>query len=456
MITQNPYRINSIGETTDTLTSRGGLALFVRYLENSGVLEKLASKFADFKESKKGYEMHELFRQFISFFADGTDLSLSQFDRLKQDPGYAAVLETTVDKLYSSHQVKRFLKKFHRMNIYGFRDVFRKLFIERLHIEKPKEILIFFDTKVLDNHEAGKREGCSWSYKKVRGFQPLHFIWNGLFIDLVFRGGKKHGNSGETVRNAVKNLVRLIREQYDKDAEIVFLFDAGFFDEANFKLFEELEVGYVCSGKKLDFVKEKIQNYKPESFETHQNNGKFWKYHEFWYRCDCWIGGRRAIYTIPVAGSNEQLNFDFSCDEHVIITGFPKSLCLLKSRAAGEIIDMSHSKGNSELTHRKEVDFGRENLPLKIFEYNAAYYSIMVLSFTIFQCFVRDVPARALPGISAESYPTTVRRKCIDFAAKIVRKAHKVTLKATRAVRESLKLDLLWEMCNSPPRFCQA
>jgi hypothetical protein len=30
---------------------------------------------------------------------------------------------------------------------------------------------------VLDNDEALRREGCDPTYKKVKGFQPLHLIW---------------------------------------------------------------------------------------------------------------------------------------------------------------------------------------------------------------------------------------------------------------------------------------
>jgi len=38
-------RINKIGTTTDTITGRGGLALFSRYLEMTGILDILNSKF---------------------------------------------------------------------------------------------------------------------------------------------------------------------------------------------------------------------------------------------------------------------------------------------------------------------------------------------------------------------------------------------------------------------------
>ncbi len=38
-------RINKIGTTTDTITGRGGLALFSRYLEMIGIFDIISSKF---------------------------------------------------------------------------------------------------------------------------------------------------------------------------------------------------------------------------------------------------------------------------------------------------------------------------------------------------------------------------------------------------------------------------
>jgi hypothetical protein len=69
------------------------------------------------------------------------------------------------------------------------------MFIWRLKIEKPEEIIITIDTMVMDNDEAACREGVQPTYKKVKGFQPLQLIWKGKIIDAIFRGGKKHSNT---------------------------------------------------------------------------------------------------------------------------------------------------------------------------------------------------------------------------------------------------------------------
>ena len=57
-------------------------------------------------------------------------------------------------------------------------------------------------------------------------------------------------------------------------------------------------------------------------------------------------------------------------------------------------------------------------------------------------------------GISA--YATTVRRKVIDIAAKLVQHAGKVVLKVTEATWKALKFAELWQRSGTAPRFVWA
>ena len=75
-----------------------------------------------------------------------------------------------------------------------------------------------------------------------------------------------------------------------------------------------------------------------------------------------------------------------------------------------------------ELVHRAFKYFGHEELPFKRFAPNAAYYYTMVLAFFLFETFKEDVCSAV---ILITAYATTVRRKLIDIAAKIVKKAKK-------------------------------
>src|SRR5438128_11128046 len=97
------YRITKLGTTNDTLTSRGGLAFFVKYVERVGVLGLLLAKFEGIKKSAKGVSIGNLFLQALYFFFDGTSRHVSYFDELKKDSGYTAVVKMP-DKQVASSQ----------------------------------------------------------------------------------------------------------------------------------------------------------------------------------------------------------------------------------------------------------------------------------------------------------------------------------------------------------------
>src|SRR5512135_1116389 len=87
-------------------------------------------------------------------------------------------------------------------------------FVWRLKTEQPKVIELTIDSMVMNNDDAEQRQGVSPTYKKVKGFQPLHVIWDGRIVDAVFRGGKKNGNSGNTVVNTLRAITSIIRKEY--------------------------------------------------------------------------------------------------------------------------------------------------------------------------------------------------------------------------------------------------
>ena len=78
-------KITDIGITKDTLTSRGGLSLFIRYLDGIGVMSPMHRLFGGIRKSRKGQSVEELFKQVLCNFVDGTSRHLVHFDRLKDD-----------------------------------------------------------------------------------------------------------------------------------------------------------------------------------------------------------------------------------------------------------------------------------------------------------------------------------------------------------------------------------
>ena len=77
--------IDEIGITSDTLSSRGGLSLFVRYLRNICLAPQLEKLFGSMRKNRKGQRVTEIFKQLLCNFLDGTSGHLVHFDLLKED-----------------------------------------------------------------------------------------------------------------------------------------------------------------------------------------------------------------------------------------------------------------------------------------------------------------------------------------------------------------------------------
>jgi hypothetical protein len=114
------------------------------------------------------------------------------------------------------------------------------------------------------------------------------------------------------------------------------------------------------------------------------------------------------------------------------------------------VIHSYHQRGADELVHRAFKDFGSEKLPFQHFIHNAAFYYTMLLGFFLFEAFKEDVSE---PVVSVKAFPTTLRRRLVVVAAKVVSHAGRTVLKVTAVVMESLCFKELWERCLCAPRF---
>ncbi len=455
-------RISKVEITDDTLTSRGGIAFFVKYLKAIGVIALLLEKCSSVKRSSKGARLENIFLQVLCFFFDGTSRHLNYFDQLQGDGGYAAVLEVPPAQMASSHAMKRFFGKFGVFAAEAFRWVLKQLFVWRLKLKGPRVVELTVDTMVMDNDEALKREGCDPTYKKVKGFQPLHLIWEGKVVDAIFRRGKRHSNYGNDVKKMIREAVSLIREKYDATAAIVIRFDSGFFDEANFALCDELAVGFIATGKVFEAIKKQVAAIPAREWKDYDNGRQVWSCARFEFRCQSWEKNRfyRALYTRPKYEGEQQL-LEFERPDNIIITNLDLYHEALKKMEPEvqkywledqNILFHHHQRGADELPHRALKEFGSEQLPFKRFAANRAYYFLMVISFFLFETFKEDNLKNILP---MTSYATTIRRKLVDFAAKVVRTGRELILKVPAMVMERLDLATLWTRCQAAPPILQ-
>jgi len=449
---QRAQRVNihGVDTTGDSISGRGGLNLFVRYLYSIGILESLGNQFSRIRRSAKGQAVEELFKQVFCFFLDGSGRHLTRFDHLKKDDGYAAVIETCPQQMASSHAIKRFFKAFGIFRTWAFRGVLQKLFIWRLKHTKPSVIRLYLDSMVMNNDDANQRHGSQPTYKNVNGFHPLQLIWDRFIIDAVFRGGKKHSNNGNTAAKMIARIVELIRGQYRPDVPIVVHMDAGFFDQKLFGLFDELRIGFSCSGKWYDDTREfAAALMKQEPDATYDNGQQKWRIWEFGNRRGSWSKFYRVLLCQPLR-DGPQLLLPFARPDTLIYTNLEMGRPIDQQLSAAghdtltctkEVIRHHHRCGADELVHRALKEFASETLPFKRFPPNAAFYYTIVVAFALYESFKEDVCAGVIP---LRAYPNTLRRRIIDIAAKIASSSRRRILKVSKAVWNELNFEALW------------
>lgn len=451
-------KITKLGITQEKITSRGGSFFFLKYVENIGFYSLFERFFGFLKTSSKGLSCQEFIKQLLAHFIDGSDMSMTAFDRRKRDNSYAALLEGAQEYLASSHQMKRFFRKFAVVGDLIFRKLLAELFIMRLRLEKPSIVTIFGDTMVLDNDDADKRQGVEPTYKRKKGYQPLHLSWGPYLIDVLFRKGSTHSNHGNDFIRAVTRITALIRKRYRADVPIILLTDSGFFSDENLSYFEEkLKIFYVCVGKQYKDLKEYVEGADASSFKEYSSTNQLWHFLELGNRLKSWRKYRRCIFTSASTDESGQLCLDFAKTDLFIYTniGQDKEMTEQLVAAGGhiylkaeKIIELNHQRGGSELVHRSIKELAtKEQLPFENFAMNRAYYHIMVLTHFLFEIYKRDV---AHDVIGATAYPNTFRRRLIDFAAKVVATGNQIYLKVTQALHDSLNLSQLWTRVMQP------
>ena len=443
--------IKEIQATGEVLTARAGLGIFSQYIESQIWLMQLLQS-CDGKGSRKGLHPGEQLRQTLLNCIDGTSTHLSVFDEKCADPSYAPLIGA--DKLLSTSSAKRMLA---HMKPRTIRRIIEMSFMKRLKKEKAPYIKLDLDTVVFENNSSQTREGCSVTYKRVKGFQPLMMKWNGYVVAAQFREGKAHSNHGDDAVKMIENVVSVIRKAVR--VPVILTADGGFFDQEIMKCCETLNIGYVIGGKQFRNIRERVQSIPEDEFSIFRRDDDSlneWYYTEFMDKRDNWNKERRLVVT--------QLR---SIGDQMIIPGMgrmslsytnlgtdPELMCSLADAGVDylaeteNIIMLAHNRGEDELTHRHIKDFAtREQLPCKDFDINRAYFEIMIFAFNLYESFKRD----CLNGVmSAGSYPEKVRRKFIDTAGRIVKTARKTILAVPQIIMEQLSLSEVWQRAAVP------
>lgn len=111
-----------------------------------------------------------------------------------------------------------------------------------------------------------------------------------------------------------------------------------------------------------------------------------------------WDTEWQTIHAKPISDDNGQILLKFTHPETIIYTSIgtaneiTRKILSIKETTETiinpqAIINLYHESGRDELVNRGLKDFGKEQLPFKRLESNAAFYYMMVISFFLFETF---------------------------------------------------------------------
>ena len=430
-------KIKEIGITSNVLTSRGGLAPFANFLNGTGVCDELAKILADLRKSKKGIKLKEAFFQVLLFLADGTDSTLETFDRLQKNKAWNKL--HGCKKALGTAALKRLLHKAYTINIDDLRPLIRKIFLSALKAKNPSKVILFLDSSVYDNDGAKCRGGVQWTYKKKAGYHPINLIWDGIYVDTYFQAGSCSTNHNGIAIEMLKEITPMIRKVMGEEAQIIVRMDGGFYDQKIFAACDELNINFVCAGKKYSDHQDMAHRNLNDFDGTYRKRDCSWKYISFQERRATWPEemNYRALFLRPTEENGEAL---LGLDSRIILTNLTEDDC-----SDTQLIDYDHSRGADELTHRAAKDFASERMPCLDFHSNQLWYTIGIIGFNLLQIF-----KRIIAGLSWNCYPSTVRRKLFDLAGKIVYKGRSFTLKISQWKMRELNFDEIWQKSLNP------
>lgn len=451
-------KINQVQYSEKILSSHAGLLPYSTFLETSGFIDTIHDVLKFSKGSRKGESVESIIKQILCFMADGRSKAISYFDHLGHDPGYAAALELEDTQLISSSVVKRIVAAIAKTisdNDNNFRNILTALFRNQLRQSKPKSLVIGIDSMVLDNDLARKREGCKATYKKVAGYHPLHAVWNGYYIDAIFRPGNHHSNHENQTVGMIEHLTSIIHEELGKDVMIVFRMDSGYFDQKIMECCENLGVKYLISAKDGNSgIWEGAQEIEPSCWKTYDNNKRKWLYCSYDFQLKSWDKLRKFYQLIPCFDKEETMQqlMSFGRVISLLVTNLDESDLLVIGKKSerdwrAELIFLHHDRGTDELAHRRIKEFGGESLPFEKYKNNLVWYYFRMLAQNSHLYFVENVLMRFDTG---REYVSTTRRMLFQIAGHIVRTGNQIRLHINRRVGEAVKFIEIMELCRMP------
>ena len=400
------------------ITSDGGLAVFIEWMNNESFLETYGEILEQSDERcrhridhTRPQQLRQRMLQIVAGYEDANDS-----DELREDPLFRAA-NGNVD----NHEANASQPTIHRLeNAVSARTVVQlnhqllEDYIED-HDEAPDQITIEIDGTPASAH-GNQQRALFDGYRGQTQYHPLMVADSetGELLSVRLREGTAHDK--HRAYPEVKRILSELSERFP-DTQLRFRADDGFTDPRMYRLLDEYNVAWTINFKANPVLKRRTDDVLEEVCETYEETGTKTTKYVFIarYQAGSWERSRPVVAKVECGPNGANQRF---------------VVCSVRPESPKDAFDFYESRGVCEQYIREFKDgFRGEKLSCHRFVANAFRLVMVAMAYTGIARFRR----RHLTGTELEgSWIERIRRTLFKIGARIEITARRLWIRASR------------------------
>lgn len=410
------------------VTAHGGISLLKRFLDKTGIREKIIDYGLTESGSNAGYSVIEMFESFwISIW-----LGANRFS-------HASVLQhdKVLQKIFglkrapSNDTYRRFFQKF---DLETGSNFFKEMYSWMFSQLKFDHFTLDVDSSVWTRY--GKQEGAKKGYNaKKRGRASHHPIIAFVAeMKMVANFWLRPGNTGSS-----NNIIAFLEDTFQILAnKTVGLFraDSGFYQKNVMEWLEARKTDYVIAIKMYPNLKDQMkENIK----WVEHADGIF--IGEFMYHGQDWAEARRIVVVKQHIEIRPEAPGKLIFPDDEIYRSYRYSAYVTNMKLSSPLVwELYRKRGDAENRIKElEYDFGADNFCMQDFYATEAALRTVMLSYNLMALFKLTVLQSKV-----NERLTTVRLKCFSIGSWIVKSGRNEVLKMSVAMKNRVWMDGLF------------
>jgi len=410
----------------EKLTSLAGLIVLEEWAQAKGLWESVDEEFIG-PGSGRGYKASELVRPLVWMLtAGGRSLEDVRELRAEQEVLSRYGMERVPDAGTTGDWLRR---QGRRGGTQAAERINQKLMAKYL-AKQSEELTLDPDATII---EANKQE-AQWTYKKIRGYQPMMAYVNEACVHWEFREGN------EAAGSKAKEFLLACERKLPPDKTIYLRSDSAYYQGEVIDHYSQAGRTFSITADQDAAVKEAIKQIPDDQWRKYYDKNGVETDREIAETVHCMNWPKKAFRLIALRWANPQpgLFEQTPYFHHAVASNRPET------DSASEVIRKHNGRGESENWHKElKVGYAMEQMPCGETAANAVYFAIGVLTYNL-GILLKD---NLLPVEYRKSTVATLRWQIYRLAGKLVRHGRQWILRIKTDIDKFETLTLARKRC---------